>query len=858
MSTKILTEICASLALAAPALAQSTDLGWGLQLLPHSWPPSLGVGLPPRSLASADLDLDGIVDILFDGGLAPGSRVALGRPNGSFGTPQSLPGLPGSWLIVYADLDLDGHVDAVRRPFTAGGIFVHMGMGGGSFGPGQALSMSPTGTEDVAALVLGDLDSDGAMDLVTCDATARLVSVRRGTGGGQFGPLGVTQLGGFPGRLAAADVNGDGALDLLAEGAVQSGRFGLLIGDGTGGFLAPLPLTVFANPSVLRDVDSDGVLDLVVATPGSPSGSIRVFRGDGLGGFSLLSTTAWSAPLREIALGDFDGDSFPDAAVIDSAGAVVVFDGNGDGTFGLPRRLGIAPSLGLLLAVDLDADGIDDLLASGANGVAVLYGTHLWGLSDGREWALSGELRSLDTADLVIDGHPDLLVARTAGSGWTVELLAGDGHGQLSSSSAIGVPFDPDLSALGDIDGDGRVDAVFGSSSGSGIAWVRVGLGGVLLAPQILMPGLVLSELICADFNHDGFEDIVALDGAGLNLQVLAGGIAPPSGVTTIALPARAVALGSGDIDGDGWLDLVAATDAPSLCWLRGSGPGLGSPATFPLQYTPNSIDVGRIDGDALDDVAFGTSEVGPVVRLGSAAGPAVELIPAPTLSASGIEVADADGDGRADLIFDVEFPTATVVAALRGNALGFESPNAWAMTQVPGLRSLADLDGDGALELLQAEPSAAGVRSSNRRKGPRYDSYCPAGTSVAGCVQDLIGLGVPSASAGGGPVLATLGVDGQRTALTFWSTDRPSIKVWAPGSTSTMCLGGRLRRSPAQFSFGSLGACDGSISFDANAAFVGNGIAPGHVVYAQTWVRDPAAPKGSQLSNGLAFAVEP
>jgi len=176
--------------------------------------------------------------------------------------------------------------------------------------------------------------------------------------------------GGDPYRLSAAgDVNGDGRPDF----ALPNPRdVGVLLNEGPGMFAwrpaTPVPATTPFSVA-LADLDGDDLLDLVAAS-GEGSDIVRVYRGDGHGGFAERSESPFRmapGPAR-IVVGDFDGDGRADAAICawDSPVIHVLFGG----AEGL--RVGSAPTEAEnpwgMIAADLNEDGRDDLVIADGSG----------------------------------------------------------------------------------------------------------------------------------------------------------------------------------------------------------------------------------------------------------------------------------------------------------------------------------------------------------------------------------------------------------------------------------------------------------------------------------------------------------
>jgi len=143
--------------------------------------------------------------------------------------------------------------------------------------------------------------------------------------------------------------------------------------------------------------------------------------------------------------------------------------------------------------------------------------------------------------------------------------------------------------------------------------------------------------------------------------------------------------------------------------------------------------------------------------------------------------------------------------------------------------------------------------------------AYCTSGTSSIGCVPVMTGAGnlSPVPPPGNGNLLHVANVEGARAGLFFYSVGGPAISPWG-ASSSFLCLEAPTQRTSSQVSSGSQGACDGRFAqifqewTAANSSALGMPFAPGDVVQAQCWYRDPASPKTTSLTNALQFTFAP
>jgi Bacterial Ig-like domain (group 3)/FG-GAP-like repeat/FG-GAP repeat len=387
------------------ALSSASWATGGLFQSPQSYNSS---GWDANSMAVADLNGDGKLDLVvghLEGGpscTAIGVEVGvlLGNGDGTFQTAQPYCiGSGGYSSIFIADVNSDGKPDVIVasqyfsvNDLVDGGVAVLLGNGDGTFQPAQSFKSGGGGANFVT---VADLNGDGKPDMVVANCSkvgedcttppwgfpTGNVGVLLGNGDGTFQPAVVYDTGGsIAVSVAAADVNGDGELDLIVAHSCVTGdncgdgAIGILAGNGTGTFQAAVAYNWHGErpfSMVVADVNHDGKLDLLVG--GIFMVGVALGNGDGTFQDAVSYATGGDEALS-VASGDVNGDGVPDLVVGShcrrssgrcNAGSIGVLVGNGDGTFRAPKVFTSDGQVATSIALaDVNRDGRLDLIVA--------------------------------------------------------------------------------------------------------------------------------------------------------------------------------------------------------------------------------------------------------------------------------------------------------------------------------------------------------------------------------------------------------------------------------------------------------------------------------------------------------------
>ncbi|MDT7604726.1 MAG: large repetitive protein, partial [Acidobacteriota bacterium] len=364
-----------------------------------------------------------------------------------------------------------------------------------------------------------------------------------------------------------------------------------------------------------------GTVSFSVAPTNAPRGGYITVAGQTFGVWqefnscdapSFVQARAYTLPNRPLGIGlvaaDFNHDGKLDlATLVENPRKIAVLFGNGAGGFGAPSYFTPGLDDSALTSGDINGDGNVDLISTDLFAVHFLFGDGAGGFSAPTKISLSNRFHySTTAADFNGDGKLDLAVSyqNNDSTSNVVSVVLGDGAGHFGAPLNV---FTGQAAAVADFNSDGKLDLAI--LTGFNNVSVRLGDGTGNFGAAINTPSTIAqTNLVAKDVNGDGKLDLIAATGTQLGDGVGGfGAVIPTPGnfqSTSVAVE---------DFNNDGKPDLAVATSGVSI--LPGDGTGhFGAAIEFPARSQGYSTVIGDFNGDGRPDLATANYNSGSVV----------------------------------------------------------------------------------------------------------------------------------------------------------------------------------------------------------------------------------------------------
>lgn len=659
----------------------------------------LGTASTARHFRAGDVDGDGIADLVFLEETP--NRIAylpiLG--GGAYGPITDLiTALPGMIDLQLGDLDGDLDLDIVAtREGTPMETFWCANDGNGAFGaPLPLFTDANNAPPHWNTFALADVDGDADLDLMVPKRSTNSVHLLRNDGGGLFTDLALgscTQ----PMEIMASPLDDDPVIDLVVSAQVGSDQTLLTFtgnGDGTFGTGAVIHTfyTAYTHQLTACDIDDDGDHDLIFqwgVFDISDGPLVESLRNTGNGTFEspMIDLGFYSDSGKPFALGDLNGNGTPDLASTANDGLWVTLDGEPAtasriNSLAQPKHVTAAQFSGSSLPdIVLSGDLYHGPLMEGTRPLQMALHTNAGGVvseSPGTIWQpLSGSgILGAYPADLDNDGDQDLLALwQEPWTGtWRRWCVFRNDNGAIDSTHAVGDEYfpmqpDSDVPHLGDLDNDGDLDLMWRGLTQAqetmGITTVEnTGNGTFGPSTSVFVGTMAQPRAIgLCDVDENGATDYVWTMQDSLTWAMYDGNGAPGAYQFIGMAPIQADLMTAHDMDGNGSDDLLLISD-DSVAFLFNDGnngfitggmfpyDGTGQPWPYTLRH-----EIGDLDGNGFPDLVA-------IAVNGDIGGPFTLITGPEHTGRNDIALADMDGDGDLDILTC----SATGAAAWMGN----------------------------------------------------------------------------------------------------------------------------------------------------------------------------------------------
>ena len=482
-----------------------------------------------------------------------------------------------------------------------------------------------------------------------------------------------------------------------------------------------IQLDASASKIVSGDFNNDGKRDVAVGiSKGFGTSQIEVLLGNAAGDFTAAGFVSTPDYISDLTTADFNGDGNLDLLVThrftNPGNGVSLLAGDGGGNFVLTKSIAIDGETTAVVAGDFNGDDRADFAVTDAqqNKVIIYYGENSDSFSQIESFSVGNTPSSLSAADFNKDGKDDLIIANS--NSFFVSVLLSAANGGFSAPVSVSITENTNAGyvSVGDINGDGNIDAVIGSISSDLIGTSILtgdGAGGFTLEP--FLPSAVgTNRVLLSDVNNDGQLDIIGGAGQSASAVRLGNGNGTFADEVTFASAGFVVSQSVDDFDGDGKPDLVqVAGNTAEFQLFFGSGDGHFGASSIQLGGQPNSTVAADFNNDGKPDLAvsnYYSSNISVLTNDGSGGLTVTSTIALPERPYS-IFSADFNNDGKLDL-GTIDWNTggaAGGVAIMLNNGTGFSAPvlyyNGYGGSYFRFLRSAAvgDITGDGILDIV-------------------------------------------------------------------------------------------------------------------------------------------------------------
>ena len=722
----------------------------------------LTTGTYPYNVAIDDFDGDGKNDIAVVNNNS--NSFSIFRNNSTLGNITSstfdarvdITTTSGPFYIATGDIDNDGKVDIAIGPSSSTiNIFRNTSTSGVINSSSFSTRVDLTALGNSVNIALGDVDADGKIDLVTSNYYNQKVSVFKNsssTGSISFATNVDFVVGTNPNSVAIADINGDGNPDIVATNG-GSNSVSVLKSTGSASVIdissfdtkVDYPVYYSATCVDIGDLDCDGKPDLVVVHGSNPSlALLKNNLSDPLLIPTISSITPTSGPIGTtvtITGTNFSANPANSIVWFGAVKATVTAATETSLTVTVPAGATYQPVSVTEINGGLSAYSTKPFLVTFASSQtidATSFSTKVDYAAGSYPWVTAlGDLDGDGKSDVVVtnNGSNDLSIFRNTSTSGSLTASSLTSGGTLTGgTSPWGV-------VLGDVDGDGKQDIIATNYNGNNLSIYRnISSSGTLAATSFstavnLNTGAQPNYVALSDMDFDGKPDMVVTNFHGNSVSIYKntsslGTISASSFATNFDLSAGSYTTGLAisDIDGDGKPDIVVTNETSNTVSIfrNNSIPGTLVAGSFDTRVDlsantyPTGLAVGDIDGDSKPDIVTtnygsGTNSISIFRNIGTSGSISTSSFYTRLDISCGtgpnyVSLADVDGDGKLDLVITNFGSGANSVSVFKNKASSgsitlssFDTRVDYTTGSGPNGISVGDIDGDGRPDFIMA-----------------------------------------------------------------------------------------------------------------------------------------------------------
>ncbi|CAF2006083.1 unnamed protein product [Rotaria magnacalcarata] len=477
------------------------------------------------------------------------------------------------------------------------------------------------------SLAVGDFNKDGWTDIVVANKESNNIGIFLGYDYPTFNSqiIRIEQHNSYTTYVVVGDFNGDSQWD-IAVTCFKKNSVSVFLGLGNGTFESeisnPLPKSSYPTAMVVGDFNNDNQSDIVVANSRGKTISVLLGYGNGTFATDISKSTGKSSPVF-IAMGDFNKDNKLDIAVaFQKDDNVGVFMGYGNGSFSeqIVYKLPNGSSPVWLIVHDFNKDNAQDMAVANSDGnnvgIFLGYGNGTFRNASLYSTGSDSAPCSIAIGDFNGDNRMDIAAANVKDG--NIVILFGYNNEIFMLEAAYGVEpgFVLKSIVVDDVNGDTILDIIIsGQGSGRNNIGVLYGLNdGTFLIRKSYSTGVTAAALsiAIADFDNDDGKDFVTSNSNNNSISIMLRYKSEPFGEQTTIFTgdnSQPYSVAVSDFDNNDNLDIaVANSKTNNIGIFLGNGDG-----TFIDQYTIDSdlisvpvfIAVGEFNNDEKVDMVI-------------------------------------------------------------------------------------------------------------------------------------------------------------------------------------------------------------------------------------------------------------